>query len=224
MKSVLFNNQLLIILIIVLILIIHFKSNPFKENFIVLVDDENPTKENCPEYLIYDGSFYYLLDSRKAMSPENPRRFTSMGDVELYLEKEKPGCKRPTLKSTVVEKKNEDPRDTYAKTCNRKIAIYNHRINSCIDYNQDIDAIRGYEKLRNDKVQAANYFLEECQVDRVNKENLNLISDMVDNKNNSKNNSKNSADNKNNADNEVKGIENIKGLDLSYQLVSNQMY
>ena len=87
MKSTSFTNQILIILIIALILIIHFKSKPLKENFIVLVDDENPTKENCPEYLIYDGSFYYLLDSRKPMNPENPKRFISMREVELYLQK-----------------------------------------------------------------------------------------------------------------------------------------
>ncbi len=197
MKSVLFNNQLLIILIIALILIIHFKSKPLKENFIVLIDDENPTKANCPEYLIYDGKFYYLLDSRKSMSANNPKRFSSMRDVELYLEKEKPGCKKPTLKSTIVNKKNEDPTDTYAKKCNRKIAAFDYRINSCIDYNQDIDTIRAYENIRNDKVQAANYFLEECQVDEVNKENPHLISDK-----------------------EV----DTQGLDLSYQLVSNQMY
>lgn len=197
MKNILFNNQLLIILIIALILIIHFKSKSFKENFIVLVDDENPTKANCPEYLLYDGSYYYLLDSRKAMNPENPKRFTSMREVELYLEQEKPGCKRPTLKSTIVNKLNEDPTDTYQKKCNQKIAKYDYRINSCIDYNQDLDTIRGYEKLRNDKTQAANYFLEECQVDQVYKENPQLISDKK---------------------------QEVDGLNLTYQLVSNQMY
>ena len=197
MKSTSFTNQILIILIIALILIIHFKSKPLKENFIVLVDDENPTKENCPEYLIYDGSFYYLLDSRKPMNPENPKRFTSMREVELYLQKEKPGCKKPTLKKQ-IEKKFEDPTDTYAKKCNKKIAAYDYRINSCIDYNnQDLDKIRGYEKLRNDNTQAANYFLEECQVDQVHKENPQLISDSK---------------------------QEVDGLDLSYQLISNQMY
>ena len=197
MKSTSFTNQILIILIIALILIIHFKSKPLKENFIVLVDDENPTKENCPEYLIYDGSFYYLLDSRKPMNPENPKRFISMREVELYLQKEKPGCKKPTLKKQ-IEKKFEDPTDTYAKKCNKKIAAYDYRINSCIDYNnQDLDKIRGYEKLRNDNTQAANYFLEECQVDQVHKENPQLISDSK---------------------------EEVNGLDLSYQLLSNQMY
>ena len=197
MKSTSFTNQILIILIIALILIIHFKNKPLKENFIVLVDDETPTKQNCPEYLLYDGKYYYLLDSRKPMNPENPKRFTSMGDVELYLQKEKPGCKKPNLKKQ-IEKKFEDPTDTYAKKCNKKIAEYDYRINSCIDYNnQDLDKIRGYEKLRNDKTQAANYFLEECQVDQVHKENPQLISDSK---------------------------QEVDGLDLSHQLLSNQMY
>jgi len=197
MKANLFSNQILIILIIALILIIHLKSKPLKENFIVLVDDENATKANCPEYLLYDGSYYYLLDSRKPMNPENPKKFTSMGEVELYLEKEKPGCKRPSLKSTIINKINEDPTDTYQKKCNQKIAKYDYRINSCIDYNQDLESVRKYDKMRNDKTQAANYFLEECQVNQVHKENPQLISD---------------SDNK------------IDGLDFSYQLISNQLY
>tara|TARA_Y100000389_G_C17381002_1_gene474367 strand:+ start:41 stop:637 length:597 start_codon:yes stop_codon:yes gene_type:complete len=198
MKGTSFMNQILIILIIAIILIIHFKSKPIKENFIVLVDDENPTKANCPEYLIYDGSYYYLLDSRKAMNPENPKKFTSMREVELYLEKEKPGCKRPPLKSTIVKKINEDPTDTYQKKCNRKIAAHDYRINSCIDYNnKDLDKIRGYEKIRTDKNQATNYFLEECQVDRVHKENPHLISDSK---------------------------QEVDGLDFTYQFVSNQLY
>ena len=104
MKSTSFTNQILIILIIALILIIHFKNKPLQENFIVLVDDETPTKQNCPEYLLYDGKYYYLLDSRKPMNPENPKRFTSMGDVELYLQKEKPGCKKPNLKKQIEKK------------------------------------------------------------------------------------------------------------------------
>jgi hypothetical protein len=120
-----------------------------------------------------------------------------MGEVELYLEKEKPGCKKPTLKSTIVNKMNEDPTDTYQKKCNRKIAKHDYRINSCIDYNQDLDKIRGYEKLRNNKTQAANYFLEECQVDQVHKENPHLISDSK---------------------------QEVDGLDFTYQFVSNQFY
>ena len=168
------TNKLLVCLIVILVVVILFLQH--KENFIVLIDDENPIPSKCPEYLLTNGKEFYLHDSRKPLDGvNNPKKFATQEEVEVYLANNK--CPTLPVKNMVVDKSNDDPTESYERECAKKIAPFNYRIETCIGYADSIDKVREYQNMAYDEGNRVNFDLEKCMVDLVNNENPNMIKD-----------------------------------------------
>ena len=150
--------------------------NMYKEKFIVLQEDvEIPY--DCPEYIYTDGNAYYLYNSRKSIDGvENPKKFDTITDAEDYHANLK--CPRVPLVDLVVKKDNSDlgdPQTTYERACNKHISPFDHQYERYSYFSDSIADIREYQK-KVDR-EEVNYDLEACMIDRVKKENPDMVGD-----------------------------------------------
>lgn len=150
-----------------------------KEKFIVLQEDTIVPHE-CPEYIYTDGINYYLYNSRKPVDgKENPKKFETITEAEKYHASLK--CPRIPKVNLVMKKDNSrlaDPQITYERDCNKYISPFDHQYEKYSYYADSIADIREYQK-KVDR-EEVNYDLESCMIDRVKKENPDMLVDDPD--------------------------------------------
>ena len=141
-----------------------------KENFIVFIDDHNPPKSHCPEYLLTDGENYYIHDSRKFPNAKtNPMKFKTLDEANKHLENNK--CPKLDVINLVQKKSNNDPTVNYERECAKHIAGFNHRLDGCINYSKTIDETRKYQSLLDNDMMMNDFDLETCMSRKIMKEN-----------------------------------------------------
>ena len=110
----------IICVVVVLIILVYLIRNKTMENFIVLLEGVIIPK-NCPNYLVTDGTFYYLMNTRLPYDGvNNPLKFESYQEANNYLSQNK--CPSLEAVNLVVSKNKGDPTDSYEKVCAKDIA------------------------------------------------------------------------------------------------------
>jgi hypothetical protein len=167
---------LILISICITFEVINYLNGGQKEKFIVLQEDTE-IPYNCPEYIYTDGQSYYLYNSRKKLDGvKNPMKFDTITAAEKHHASMK--CPRIPLVDLVVKKDNSnlgDPQVTYERDCNKHISPFDHQYEKYSYEADSIADIREYQK-KVDREQV-NYDLESCMLDRVKKENPELLND-----------------------------------------------
>ena len=116
-----FTSGLIIVLVIlvVLFLVIRFTSTL---DAMTDIFESVVVPPQCYEYLVTDGTSYYLLNSKQEYDGvSNPRKFKLLADANKFLLDN--GCKPLPLINLVVSKQMEDPTDSYEKICSREVEI-----------------------------------------------------------------------------------------------------
>lgn len=170
------NNTLLVVLIILSIgfLACQIIMSSTNENFIVLLKEVIIPK-NCPDYLYYNGSAYYLFRSRQLFDKNNPKRFNSYDEVKKYWENEGKKCPKLQVTNIVKSKTGGDPTIEYRNECNKKIARPNYDINRCMYYAKTLKDVKDYQSIY-DKENIQKYIdPDECIEDTINKENTSML-------------------------------------------------
>ena len=124
-------NHLLHILIVTLfiLLAICIFNRRLMENFIVTVE-ETILPSNCPDYLVTDGQYYYLIFNNKEFDGKNnPLTFNDIADVKQTLS----NMNCPMLDIIPLRRKtnHNDPWDNYERQCGKLIAKPLHSLESC---------------------------------------------------------------------------------------------
>ena len=110
-----------LVIILILIGLYVLTSNNKFENFIVFLDDTVIPK-TCPDYLVFNGTNYYLFNSRLTFDGvNNPKKFNTKADAMNYLTKLQCPTNIPYV-NLVQHKKTEDVTVSFDRECNRKIA------------------------------------------------------------------------------------------------------
>jgi hypothetical protein len=171
------SETLLIILVIVIIILVGYKllfNDKNKDTFLVLMDDETTRNNRCFEYLLYDGSSYYLFDSRIPIDGiQNPMKFASAGLANEYLKIiSNNGVSGCTALPVIDLRANKvpfdsfghllDPQVNYERECNKKLATYMNHLGMCLDYSKTDEEYKKYLAITNDTNQLVNYDLESC--------------------------------------------------------------
>ena len=174
-----FTSGLIIVLVIlvVLFLVIRFTSSLDAMTDIL---ESVVVPAQCYEYLLTDGTSYYLLNSKREYDGiTNPRKFQLLADANKFLLDN--GCKPLPLINLVVSKKTEDPTDSYEKICSREVA--NNRFNAdiCSNYADgsgtasDEMVARKLTAIREDiERNFDNYSIEECMIKKIGLEDPQL--------------------------------------------------
>ena len=129
-----------------LLLLVYLIKNKTMENFIVLLEEVIIPK-NCPNYLVTDGSHYYLMNTRLPYDGiTNPLKFESQQDANNYLSQNR--CPSLEAINLVVSKKKEDPTDSYEKVCAKDTAnkIFNDDICNQYGSQEQIQNLRNFSK------------------------------------------------------------------------------
>ena len=145
-----------------------------EEGFIVLQNDVD-VPDRCPKYLYTDGNNFYLYNPFNIVDGvKNPMKFKTLKDAEDTWKNMK--CPRIPLVDLVVKKDNKsenDPWESYERTCNKHIAPNDHKYDLLIQNAKTLKQIRKYQaEIDNDQ---KNFNLETCMIDRIKKENPELI-------------------------------------------------
>jgi hypothetical protein len=169
-------GYILIFLIIVGLYIL--TRNPAFENFIVFLDDVIIPK-TCPDYLVYNGSHYFLFNSKLTFDGvSNPMKFSTKSQAMDYLSKVKCPQNIPFV-DLVQRKKTEDVSVSYERECNRKVAPNLFDLDICSTYGSDYDTLTGSYLARINKIQSdrklyADYDTETCMINKAVNENPEL--------------------------------------------------
>lgn len=107
---------ILLLLSIILVYIFYFRKN---ENFMVTTDQFN-LNSDCPDYLIYNGDKFFLVNNK---NPDRPESFNTLDEAHNRLKQY--GC--PEFKPIYLTKNklsNDyfDPTVSFNRLCNKKIA------------------------------------------------------------------------------------------------------
>lgn len=177
------NDTLMQILIVVVIIFSIYlfidlskRNNRNKENFIVL-QEEVDVPDRCPKYLYTDGRHFYLHNPYYPLDGvKNPMKFDTLQDAENVWKEMK--CPRIPYVDLVVKKNNkseDDPWESYERTCNKHIAPNDHKYDLLMNSSKTLKEYRGYQaEIDNDQ---KNFELETCMIDRIKKENPELVDD-----------------------------------------------
>lgn len=160
-----------IILVILLLgfLIVILRNNTF-DNFIVFLD-EKVIPKTCWDYLVTNGSSYFLLNSRILIDGvNNPIQFKTKDEALVFLSKNKCPTDIPFV-DLVMRKKNEDPVVSYQRECNRKIAPNLFNLDICGNYGSNQDTLTNkylelVNKIESDKKIYSDYDLESCMISK----------------------------------------------------------
>lgn len=170
-------EKVLILLIILLsacvvLDVMNYKLHNNNENFIVL-NHEQMVPGNCPNYLYTDNINYYLYNSKLPLDGvNNPLKFSTFDEAKKTLDNMK--CPDIPYVNLVQNKKKDDPTVDYERDCNNRIAPFNYLFNKKVnDAGDDLKKIREYQRMVNRE--QVNFDLETCMLDRVRKENSDLI-------------------------------------------------
>ena len=141
------------------------------DSFVVFLD-ENVIPKDCYNYLVTDGSKFYLLDTRKLYDGKtNPRPFGTRDSAIEYLKNIGCATNLPFVDLLVKGKNPEDPTVSYQRECNRKVAPHLFDLDICNTYGKDLDvsSAGGFakvNKIETDRAQYANYDAETCMIKR----------------------------------------------------------
>lgn len=167
--------------VIIAIIILGYYMLVVREPFLVLLDDETPRGSSCYEYLVYDGSAYYLFDSRRMIDGiQNPKKFLSAEVANDYLNKNSCGRLPVTdLRANKVafDKKGHilDPQVSYERECNKKNAIFVDKLGKCMAYAKTEEDFKKYLDMTNQQAQLVNFDLDSCMIDTVKDQNSVLV-------------------------------------------------
>ena len=160
----------IICVIILLAALIWFLKTNVLDNFVVFLD-EQVIPNDCYNYLVTNGSKFFLLDTRKLFDGNtNPRAFDTREAAIEHLKQI--GCNTDLPFVNIRQKKkNEDPTVSYQRECNRKIAPHLFDLDICNIYgsDNDVSSAAGFakiNKIESDRTQYANYDQETCMIDR----------------------------------------------------------
>ena len=126
-------ETLVVILIIIILVCLVLQYKPVSiEGFGVFIKDIIiPTQ--CYDYLVTDGSKYYLMNSRKLYDGvNNPKEFNNIDDAYKYCDSIK--CQRVDLIDLVTRKNQDDPQVTMERMCAKRVATNLFDSNVCSDY------------------------------------------------------------------------------------------
>ena len=136
----------IICIVIVLLILIYLIRNKTMENFIVLLEEVIIPK-NCPNYLVTDGTFYYLMNTRLPYDGvTNPLKFESQQEANNYLSQNK--CPSLEAVNLVVSKNKADPTDSYEKICAKDTAtkIFNDDVCNQYGNQEQIQNLRNFSR------------------------------------------------------------------------------
>lgn len=158
-----YGTDVLSVSIVVLMLgcLIWVLQNKYIEKFIVLIE-EVVIPKNCPDYLVTNGTHYYLIDSRKVLDGvNNPLKFNTKKDAEKYLDINK--CPKLLPINLVVDKDPTDITVNYERECSKKIAEKLFDRDVCNSYSdpQHLDNLRIYTNALSDLKEKANQVMNE---------------------------------------------------------------
>lgn len=182
-------NDKYVLQLVILILIICFfgyiliyKKSSFmnKEGFIVFVDENNAVPTGCYEYLVYDGSNYYLFDSRRAIDGiTNPKKFQTAEAANGSMGRKCNSLSVIDLRANKVpfDKSGNllDPQASYEWQCNRKNSVFIDKLGKCLAYAPTEEKLKQYLDLTNQQSQMINFNLDSCMVDIIKSQNSELL-------------------------------------------------
>lgn len=148
--------------------IIWMLKNKYLEKFIVTVNEVIiPTR--CPDYLVTDGSHYYLINTSKVFDGiNNPLRFNSHQDAKNYLNQN--NCPNLELTNLVVRKNPKDVSVPYERECAKKTAVQIFDEDTCNFYSTRDDSEAYNTYMRNLMIinEKANQIRSRIQSKRLN--------------------------------------------------------
>lgn len=174
------NISVLAAIILVIILLGYYYFFVSKSSFAVLFDDESTRVSKCFEYLLYDGSNYYLFDSRLPIDGvSNPKKFSTAISATKYLNGL--GCgPLPVLDLRANNMPFDssgnllDPQVSYEWQCNRKNAQFIDHLGKCLSYAKTEDDFKKYLDITNQQSQMVNFDLESCMLRDIQEQNAEL--------------------------------------------------
>lgn len=132
------NSQRFLFFLLILTLIINLSLKwhnirKYLEGFIVTVD-EVILGSHCPDYLAFDGSYYYLVFNNKSFDGiNNPLTFDNINDVKSKLNNL--DCPIQPFIQNMVElrrnRNNDDPQEDLERRCAKHIALNKFAIDKC---------------------------------------------------------------------------------------------
>jgi hypothetical protein len=165
--------------VIVLCLLMYLLKTNVIDNFVVFLD-EIVIPKDCYNYLVTDGSKFYLLDTRKIFNNEtNPLPFNTKAEALAFLNRGKCETNLPFVNLKNKKRKFEDPTVSFQRECNRKIAPNLFDLDICSSYSTDTDQSSAQlyaklNKIESDKKVFANYDAETCMIDKAISEDKSL--------------------------------------------------
>ena len=177
-KSSSINIIGVIVIIIILYILYELFKNKTIDNFIVFLDDVVIPK-TCFDYLVFNGSKYYLFNSRLTYDGvNNPIQFETKNDALKHLQKIKCPSTIPFV-DLVARKKTEDVSVSYQRECNKKIAPNLFDLDICSMYGSEADTLTSkyisrINKIESDKKIYSNYDLESCMISKAIAEDAEL--------------------------------------------------
>lgn len=177
-----YSTYLIVITIIVLIIFgWWWNFGRTTESFLVLLDDETPRGSKCYEYLLYDGTSYYLFDGRREIDGiQNPKQFNSSEQATKYLKSNSCGALPIIdLRANKVPFDSNghilDPHVSYERECNKKQAVFVDKLGKCMAYAKTEEDMKKYLDLTNQQAQLVNFDLDSCMVNTVKDRNSELV-------------------------------------------------
>jgi hypothetical protein len=172
------TSSLIVILFIIILILLVVRSTSILEAMTNIYQSV-VIPENCYEYLVTDGIFYYLIaPRRKYDGVYNPLKFKSLVSANRYLMENK--CSPLPLINLVVSKNKEDPTDSYEKICSREVAVNRFNADVCSNYadlnNNSEEAVEArLQAIREDiDRNFDNYSIEECMIKKVGMDDTEL--------------------------------------------------
>jgi hypothetical protein len=136
------------------------------------VIDEDKNRKLVYDYLLTDGSLFYLYNSRDLfIERKNPVIFETLEEAEKYRN----STSTPALNITnlLIKKNADDPTENYERACSKKISPFNSRMNTCFSYSKSEEDIKKNQDLIND-LSSGDHQLESCIIDSIGEENPDL--------------------------------------------------
>ena len=163
-----FSIASVILVILILAGLYYLTRNQTMENFIVFLDDIVIPK-TCPDYLVYNGHEYFLLNSRLVIDgTNNPKRFPNKPAAMEYLKSIQCPTTIPFV-DLVQRKKTKDVTVSMDRECNRKIAPNLFDLDICGSYGSLSDSLTSQylsrlNKIESDRTIYADYDRESCMI------------------------------------------------------------
>ena len=183
------NTNIILVFIIILLLLIAMKDNvqvntfvskfvnkckgnkSLIDNFVVL-DNANANTNITYDYLLTNGTLFYLYNSRAfEKEGENPKVFETLDEAEAFRKQ----TNTPQLEVTniYIKKNTDDPVENYERECAKEISPFNFKMNTCFAYSKNIETLNKNKSILDD-MNASDHQLEACILKKVLEDNPDL--------------------------------------------------